>query len=185
MAYTLFISENKLKDSTALNGNIDVEYILPYLKTAQKKFIEPLLGTDLYNKVSTDINAGTLGGNYKILIDDYVQDALVHWALYEVIPFLSFKFMNNNIVAKTSENAQPLSSSERSYLREEVRNTAEFYTKRAVDYICEDQTLFPEYSTNSGADISPNKETYYSNINIENVTGRTRPGHITLKDFLD
>lgn len=185
MPYTLFISEQKLKDSTAINGNVDVEYLLPYMKTAQKKYVEPLLGTDLYNKIDADIVAGTLAGNYKILIEDYVQDALVHWSLFECIPFLSYKIMNNNIVARTSENGQSLQANERQYLREEVRNTAEFYTKRCIDYINEDSSLFPEYSTNSGADIRPNHESYYSNINIENVKGRKRPNAITLSDFLD
>ena len=39
MSYVLFISENKLKDSTAIGGNVDIEFILPYLKVAQKKHI--------------------------------------------------------------------------------------------------------------------------------------------------
>ena len=38
--YILFISENKLKDSTAIGNSVDVEYILPYIKVAQKKYIE-------------------------------------------------------------------------------------------------------------------------------------------------
>ena len=28
MSYVLFISENKLKDSTAIGGNVDIEFIL-------------------------------------------------------------------------------------------------------------------------------------------------------------
>ena len=104
MAYVLFISENKLKDSTAINGNVDIEYILPYVKVAQKKYIETKLGTDLFEKLQTDITASTLTGNYQTLVDDYIQDALVHWAFYECLPFLRFKVMNNNIVSKTAEN---------------------------------------------------------------------------------
>ena len=34
MAYVLFISENKLKDSTAINMNVDVEFLLPFVKQA-------------------------------------------------------------------------------------------------------------------------------------------------------
>jgi len=185
MPYVLFISENVLKDNTAINGNVDVEYLLPYLKIAQKKYIEVALGTDLYEKLQSDIQTSALAGNYLTLVDDYVQDALTQWAFYECIPFLSYKVMNNNIVSKTSENANPLSESERQFVREEVRNTAEFYTKRLVDYICHNQSLFPEYSTNTGADTSPSKEAYYSGINVENVKGKRRPNEITLSDFLD
>ncbi len=37
MSYVLFISENKIKDSTAIGGNVDMEFMLPYIKVAQKK----------------------------------------------------------------------------------------------------------------------------------------------------
>ncbi len=180
MAYVLFISENKLKDSTAINGNVDIEYILPYVKVAQKKYIETKLGTDLFEKLQSDITASTLTGNYQTLVDDYIQDALVHWAFYECLPFLRFKVMNNNIVSKTAENSQALSTEEAQHLREEVRNTAEFYTQRLIDYICNNTSLFPEYSTSSGADITPDKDAYYSGMNLE-IDDRKG---ITLDDFL-
>ena len=38
--YVLFISEDKLKDSTAINMNVDVNFLLPYVKIAQKKYVE-------------------------------------------------------------------------------------------------------------------------------------------------
>ena len=87
MAYILFISENKIKDSTAIGGNVDNEFLLPYIKVAQKKYIETKLGTDLFVKLQNDIQAGSLAGNYKTLVDDYIQDALAHWSFYESVPF--------------------------------------------------------------------------------------------------
>tara|TARA_R100000458_G_scaffold41846_1_gene39610 strand:- start:475 stop:1035 length:561 start_codon:yes stop_codon:yes gene_type:complete len=179
--YVLFISENKLKDSSAINGNVDNEFLLPYLKIAQRKHIERVLGTDLYNKLQTDIQGGSLSGVYQTLVDDYVQDALVHWGFYEAVPFLRYKVMNNNIVSKQSEDATPLTREEAQDLREEVRNTAEFYTERLIDYICNNSTDYPEYSTNTGADVSPDKTAFYSGLNLDRT--RTQRG-ITLDDFL-
>ena len=183
-SYVLFISEDKLKDSTAINGNVDVEFLLPYIRTTQREIIEGKLGTDLYEKLEADIIAGTLTGNYKILIDDYVADALVHWAFYKCIPFLRFKISNGNIYSKTSETGVALSTEEAQHLREEVRNTAEFYTERLIDYIRNNTGLFPEYSTNTGADRSPEKNAYYSGINLEKRV-YDRKTDITLNDFLD
>ena len=60
MSYVLFISENKLKQSTAINMNVDVEFLLPYVRQSQKLYIEPLLGTKLYQKLETEISAGNL-----------------------------------------------------------------------------------------------------------------------------
>jgi len=166
MAYVLFISEDKLKDSTAINGNVDVDFLLPYVKVAQKIYVETKLGTDLYDKLQSEITAGTLTGDYRTLVDDYIGDMLVQWAFYECIPFLRFKIQNGNIYSKTSETGNSLSETEASSLREEVRNSAEYFTERMILYITNNLTSFPEYSTNTGADISPNKDAYYSGINI-------------------
>ena len=39
----LFISENKLKKSTTINGNVDVELLRPYMKVAQDLHIHTKL----------------------------------------------------------------------------------------------------------------------------------------------
>jgi len=182
MAYVLFISENKIKDSTAIGGNVDMEFMLPYIKISQKKYIETKLGTDLYEKLQADITASTLTGAYKTLVDDYIGDSLVHWGFYECLPFLRFKVSNGNIYSKTSETGTALSTDEAQHLREEIRNTAEFYVQRLIDYITNNTSSFPEYSTSSGADISPNSDAYYSGINLE--IGQEQKRGITIDNFL-
>ena len=182
MSYVLFISENKIKDSTAINGNVDQEFLIPYIKVAQKKYIETKLGTDLFEKLQSDITAGTLTGAYETLVDDYIQDALVHWSFYECLPFLRYKVQNGNIYSKTSETGTALSREEAQDLREEVRNTAEFYTERLIDYIKNNTASFTEYTTNSGSDVSPDTVNYYSGMNLEYDRNQRRD--ITLDDFL-
>ena len=61
MAYVLFISEAKLKDSTAINLNVDVELLLPYVRQAHKLYVETKLGTKLNQKLKDLILAGTEG----------------------------------------------------------------------------------------------------------------------------
>ena len=182
MAYVLFISEEKLKDSTAINMNVDVAILLPYVLQAQRIYCEPKLGSPLYQKLEAEITAGTLAGAYKTLVDDYIGDMLPNWAFYHVIPFLRFKIENGNIYSKTSETGTALSTEEAQHLREEVRNTAEYYTERMIDYVCNNLSSFPEYSTNSGADVSPDRNAYYNGMNLERPDGQgTR---LTLRNFL-
>ena len=183
MAYVLFISEDKLKDSTAINGNVDVDFLLPYIRVSQKIYVETKLGTDLYDKLAAEITAGTLAGAYKTLVDDYIGDMLVQWAFFECIPWLRFKVQNGNIYSKTSETGTALSDTEASLLREEVRNTAEYYTERLVDYLCNNNSSFPEYTTSSGADVRADKDSYYSNMNLEKP--KQQGSELTLRNFLD
>ena len=186
MAYVLFISEAKLKDSTAINLNVDVDLLLPYVRQAQKLYVETKLGTDLTQKLKDLITAGTLGnaGNeaYKTLVDDYIGDMLPNWAFYHAVPFLRFKIENGNIYSKTSETGTPLSTEESQHLREEVRNTAEYYTERMIEYVRNNTSSFPEYSTNTGADVTPDINAYYNGMNLETPRQGTE---LTLRNFLN
>jgi hypothetical protein len=186
MSYVLFISESKLKSSTAINLNLSTDLLLPYVLQAQKLYVEPKLGTDLYQKLESLITAGTIGnvGNeaYKTLVDDYIGDMLPNWAFYHAIPFLRFKIENGNIYSKTSETGTALTTEESQSLREEISNTAQYYTERLIEYIRNNIGDFPEYSTNSGADVNPDKNAYYNGMNLERPNQQgTR---LTLQNFL-
>jgi len=182
MAYVLFISEDKLKDSTAINMNVDVDLLLPFVRQAQKLYIETKLGTDLTDKLKAEITAGTLAGAYKTLVDDYIGDCLPSLSFYHAIPFLRFRVENGNIYSKTSETGTALSTEEAQHLREEVLNTGQYYLERMIDYVTNNLSSFPEYSTNSGADVSPDRNAYYNGMNLERPNGQgTR---LTLRNFL-
>ena len=186
MSYVLFISEAKLTDSTAINLNVSTDLLLPYLRQSQKLYVETKLGTDLNNKLKDLIVAGTVGavGNeaYKTLLDDYIGDMLPNWALYHCIPFLRFKVENGNIYSKTSETGTALTTEESQHLREEIRNTAEYYTERMIDYLCNNNTLFPEYGTSSGADVDADRNAYYNGMNLERP--QNQGTRLTLQNFL-
>ena len=186
MAYVLFISEEKLKDSTAINLNVDPNLLLPYVRQAQKLYVEPKLGTDLTEKIKDLIVAGTLNlpanAAYKTLLDDYIGDMLPNWAFYHAVPFLRFKIENGNIYSKTSETGNALSTEESQSLREEVSNTAQYYTERMIEYVTNNLTLFPEYNTNTGADVNPDRNAYYNGMNLERP--RQQGTRLTLRNFL-
>ena len=98
------------------------------------------------------------------------------------IPYLRFKIENSNIFSKTSETGTALSTEESQHLREEVRNTAEYYTERMIDYVTNNLSSFPEYSTNSGADVSPDRNAYYNGMNLERPD--KQGSRLTLRNFL-
>ena len=52
-----------------------------------------------------------------------------------------------------------------------------------IQYITNNITLFPEYNTNSGADISPDQNAYYNGMNLERP--RQQGTKLTLRNFLN
>ena len=182
MSYVLFISEAKLKDSTAINLNVDVDILLPFVREAQKLYVETALGSDLTQHLKDEIIAGTLAGADKTLVDDYIGDMLPGYSLYHALPYLRFKVENGNVYSKTSETGTPLSTEEAQHLREEILNTASYYRERMIDYIRNNTSSFPAFSTNTGADVNPSTENYYAGMNLETPP---QGNELTLKNFLN
>ena len=94
MATALFISRTDLIKNSILDGNVDTDKFIQFIKIAQQIDIQNYLGTDLYNKISADIIADNLTGNYLDLVNDYVQPMLIHYAMMQYLPFAAYQIKN-------------------------------------------------------------------------------------------
>ena len=150
-----------IKRFTNLNNSVLENYIVPWIKIAQDKHVQSYLGTDLFDKLRSDIAASSLAGDYVTLMDNYVRDCTVWWTMVELLPNMRVKPDNGGLVVRTSEDSQPASQSEIRLLISQYRDNAQHYTKRLIDYLCENSSSFPEYTTNTGADINPITKTYF------------------------
>ena len=160
MATALFISLNELKKNTAINGNIDANKLLPAIKTAQQLEIEPILGTDLYDKLSSEISGATLSGVYLTLKNDYIHDVLIHFAIAYYLPYASYQITNGGISKwNGGQNFESLESGELNMMVNKEKALAESYKQRLIDHLCNNSSLYPEYSTNTGEDIKPSNDT--------------------------
>lgn len=165
MAKVLLLSTDKLKRNTPIQDNIDDDILKPYIYKSQDTHLQMSLGTDLYAKIKNEVQAGTISGNYKTLLDDYIQPMLIEWSLYESLPFISLKLTNKSIVRGNSEFSVEGDLDDLKYLRNSVRDIAEFYSQRLTNYIREYSNNFPEYQTNSGLDkIVPNSTSYFNGV---------------------
>lgn len=165
MAKILFISEQYLKDNSQIDENVDVKLIRSTIYDCQRDYIKPILGTDLYEKLESDISGGTLTGNYLTLANDYVAEALLKWVIFELQFILLYKMRNKNVSKQSSENSQPVDYTEHRYLMDRWKEKAERRSQDVTDYLCANDDLYPEYLSNSDADdIYPNKSNYNTSI---------------------
>ena len=179
--HTLYISATRLKKDSAIGGSVEDDLIMPYILLAQDMNILPILGTDLDAKLKAEIQAGSLAGAYKTLVEDYIQPALVQFSFVSLVPYLRLRFVNNAVVVMGATDQSSSASYED---LEPVMNTAtdaaEFYRQRAIDYLRDNTSSFPEYSSNSGADLDPTVNNYFAGINLE----PTAPRSNRFKSFL-
>ena len=153
MSQALFVSSNRLKRDTAIGGSVDDDLIRPYVYLAQQRWILPVLGTDLYNKLSSDIDSGSVTGVYKTLLEDYVIPATVQYAFVQLVPFLRLRFVNNAVVVMDSEQSTAATYDDLKPLMDQALDMAQFYRQRIIDYLCDNSGSYPEYLSNSGSDI--------------------------------
>ncbi len=163
MATALFISRTDLVKNSIIDGNVDTDKFIQFIKIAQEIHIQNYLGTKLYEKISEDIIAGTLTGDYLDLVNTYIQPMLVHYAMVDYLPFAAYQVKNGGIFKHNSENAETVSKDEIDFLISKQRDFAEYYTRRFIDFICFDSSKFPEYLENQDSDVDPDRNTNPSN----------------------
>jgi hypothetical protein len=162
MAQALFVSRDDIVKFTAVNGNVDVDKFVQFIKIAQDIHIQNYLGTKLLEKIEADIIAGTLSGNYLSLVNTYVKPMLIHWAMVEYLPFAAYTIANKGVYKHSSENSQNVDKNEVDFLTEKERSIAQHYTERFINYMCFNNNLFPEYNNNSNDDMYPDRMNNYT-----------------------
>jgi hypothetical protein len=160
---TYIILPSVVKERMSLHDNVDDKLIYPEIKAVQDMYIMPLLGSTLFNKILSDIAAGTLGGYYKTLVDDYLVQAVCNYVMAELPEGLNYQYWNKGVSQKTVDNATQPTMSEMYSIVSKYKSRAEHYAKRARMYLIQNSpAYFPEYRTFvAGVDtVYPDKTSY-------------------------
>ena len=179
--HTLYISSTRLKKDSALGGSVSDDLIMPYILLAQDMHILPILGTDLDAKLKSDIQAGSLMGVYKTLVETYLQPALVQFSFTQLVPYLRLRFVNNAVVVMgATDQSSSATYEDLEPVMHTATDAAEFYRQRMIDYLRNNSSSFPEYTSNSGSDLNPQVSNYFAGIQLE----PTAPRSNRVKNFL-
>ena len=162
----LMLTADYYKRNTVVNLNVDEELLHPQIIKAQNVRIEKILGTDLFNIVLAEIDAQTYTARVTTLLEDYIQPALVEWITYTALPYLNYKLTNKSVSKKSSDNSEPSELNEINYLRQNIRDDAEYYSERTTKFLEANTNTYPEYLNGNTDcdDIKPSKLNFISGI---------------------
>jgi hypothetical protein len=166
MSYALFITRNDIIKNTPLQGAIDADALLPFVRTAQDKYLKNLLGTILFDYLQAQITANTVSSlsvYYQDLLDDYVKNSLIWYSAVEYIPFSSVQFKSNGAVKQQSEQGIAPSKGEIDYLLAKAQNNADYYALRLQNYLIAYSQFIPQYLQSIGnqTQIYPDQSNQY------------------------
>ena len=166
MAYALFINRNDIIKNTPLQGAIDADALLPFVRTAQDKYLKNLLGTVLFGYLQDQIVANTVSSlsvYYQDLLDDYIKNSLIWYACVEYIPFSSVQFKSNGAVKQQSEQGIAPTRGEIDYLKAQAQQNADYYALRLQNYLISYSQNIPQYLQSIGnqTQIYPAQDNQY------------------------
>ena len=164
----LFVSIADIKKKSIISGNVDPDKIVQFVEVAQDTHIQNYLGGKLYKKLQQLIIDGELddAGNsdYKTLVDTYIKPMLIWFTQADYMPFAAFSIGNGGIYKHRSENSDNVSMDELNMLAGRALETAEFYTRRFMDYMDHNSVLYPEYTSTANEDMNPDRDVNFGGI---------------------
>lgn len=162
----LFIDDDYLKQYTPLGKSIDADEVYPFVQEAQDIYTQDVLGTPLYDDLVYKLYAGITYSTTERALVDICSKALAYWTIYMALPHLAIKIRNIGVARPQAENTQQSTIDELKYIREEMKNLAEFWNTRAVNFLCDQKNNFPLYNAATN-DMYPSNRQYDSDIYLE------------------
>lgn len=155
-----FITEYYIRNNTPLSQNLDVKDIVNNIDPASDMHIQPVLGTPLYNDLLIKYSAQTLNTIETELVS-LIQPALAYWAADMSVPFINYQIKNKGAQTQNGDFSNNVEKDITSYLRNELKNRAEFYTQRIERFLQLSGNQFSLYVSPGTTDILPDNSTGY------------------------
>ena len=158
----LFITVKDLKAKSIISGNTDGDKLIHFIEVAQDIHIQNYLGGRLYDKMQALVISNemdlAINSDYKLLRDDYIKPMLTWFTQSEYFPFAMFKIDNGGVSKHRGEESDVANYGDIDRMMSKINDRSEFYTRRFLDYICDNSTKYPEYTNNQNGEMYPDKD---------------------------
>lgn len=155
-----FVTEYYIRNNTPLSANLDVKDIVNNIGPASDMHIQPVLGTPFYNDLLVKYSAQTLSVSETQVVA-LIQPALAYWAAEMSVPFINYQIKNKGAQTQNGDFSNNVEKEITSYLRNELKNRAEFYTTRLENFLCLSGNQFTLYVSPGTTDMQPDKTSGY------------------------
>lgn len=152
----LLISEQRLKNNTPINDNVDSSELRFSIQQAQQIFIQETLGTNLYEYILKLVKDGDIDDpqyvDYKELLNNFITPTLISYSYYLALDNFWVKFVNIGLQNMRSEQGTPIDIRGLTYLKNNARDNAQFNDNLMRRHLVFNNWKYPQYTltTNNG-----------------------------------
>lgn len=149
---TLLIKLDDIQHYTTINGSVDSKNVNPHINNAQILYIEPILGSNLFNVIQNMISGNTIKDNYNYykLWDEFIKPSLVFHTMQLLIPLTAFVIADGGTFQYENTNSQTSTIEYIEKLVAKYKIIGSKYDDKLRDYLCANGSLYSEYINNQG-----------------------------------
>ena len=138
------ITEEYFKTYSPISDNYNIKDIKPYFHVAEKLWIEPIIGTPLYEELLDEVEKNVvIPENATLLLNIY--PLLAFAIVYESLPFVGYHLSQVGITRGKSENSEPVSINDVNYISTQLRNQCETMKMLLKKFLDEHAEHYPLY----------------------------------------
>ena len=138
------INNEYLKTYCPLPDNYNLKEVEPFIHVAEKLWVEPVLGTPLYEELLEQVNENKVTElNSTLLLNVYPY--LSFATCYEALPFIQFHFSEIGVTKGHSDNSDSISNADANYINTHIRSQVEVMKKLLKKFLDEHHDLYPLY----------------------------------------
>lgn len=151
----IIINEAYFKAYSPVPKNYNWEEIKPFIHTAEKIWLEPILGTPLYEELLEQVNKNEVTPeNSTLLLQIYPYLSMC--AVYESLPFIIFHVSEVGITKGKSDNSDSLSSKDTNYINSHIKAQIEVCKTLLKKFLNEHSDTYPLYRPDDCGSCSEN-----------------------------
>jgi hypothetical protein len=169
----IFIEPQDLANYGFTSANINSQILRSATIRAQDRFIEPVLGSPLYERLAEGIAGDDLTSDEETLLSSYIRPYLITQVELKVMRHVRMQIRNKTAGSASDASINTMENDEFVFLQQELKNDADFYLAKLKGFLCDNESTFPLYTTvrDKEEDVKKNsKGNYFNNISVKRNT---------------
>lgn len=140
----IIINEAYLKKYSPLPNNYNMEEIMPFVHPAEIMWVEPVIGTALYNELLQQVNDNEVTPlNSTLLLNIYPYLAFA--VVYSALPFIQYHVSEVGVTKGKSDNSDSITNRDANYMSEHLRKMIEEMKKLLKQFLDTNAEYYPLY----------------------------------------
>lgn len=140
----MIINQTYLKKYSPIPLNYNLTEVMNYVGVAEKIWVIPLIGYDLYNEINEQVADNEVSPeNATLLTEGGLWQYLAFATVYEALPMIWSHISEVGVTKGKSDNSDSLDLKDMTYVSQHLRNQVEVLKDQLKKWLCEHYDTFP------------------------------------------